>query len=445
MIRSTVQTVNQKYHQVKSGNIFVNLVLSTIELCVYLCVKLVGQIQTYDYRKYLTQMNHYVYVGVCQYATPVLWCQLRDAFQRVKDFTLDVSYGIAKYLDNLLCSGMGGFDSPHAQVNFDSPNMNTLIDLLTRSLAELKIKENNSLLELSGYHQEFQHSGVIVEHSSTSCDCEKHHDDHVYTNNNNNVDTLTAIEYHSESAKHSMSHKPSEEPTSESSIAHENIMADMEDQTSQTEDIPTNPQTEDQDTPGKTTSQEWHKLYPSSQPMIPMMTEGKAFELAEALKEKRQDKTGRDAYEVDTVLVLLSQWNVIDEKSKHYAIDRANLLYLAICYGWSYALQKVSPSTTAPIVTPPVTIPSPGEHSPLHRQHSNDSNTAPAAAAQAKNLRKNVISRSHSSVYSNDSGKHHYNGYNGYFHRPNNGYYRRSFPPNMYQQSHYDSSHFYGK
>lgn len=156
---------------------------------------------------------------------------------------------------------------------------------------------------------------------------------------------------------------------------------------------------------------------------------------------------GRDAYEVDTVLVLLSQWNVIDEKSRHYAIDRANLLYLAICYGWSFALQKVSPTTSAPIVTPSATnLPEP-EQLPLQRQLSNDGILNPA-----KKLKKTIISRSHSSVYSNDSGKHHpyhYNNMNNnrYFHRPNeyNSYNRQSFPPNMYQRNQYNDGYFYPK
>lgn len=61
-----------------------------------------------------------------------------------------------------------------------------------------------------------------------------------------------------------------------------------------TQDKLQQPEEQDPVEPEQTLSrQEWHKLCPTSQPLISMMTPANAFALAEALKEKRQDKTGK--------------------------------------------------------------------------------------------------------------------------------------------------------
>ncbi|KAL1456564.1 hypothetical protein WDU94_001285 [Cyamophila willieti] len=528
MLKSTVQTVTQKYDRIKRDHIFLHLILSTLEICFSLCVKLVSQIQTYDYREYLTQLNHYVYSFVAQYITPVLWSQLTEVYFLSKHFLLDVYHTLMNYVDQMMCR-IRGYGTQQSAVNFDSTNMVTMIDLITRSLAELKLKESmtNSLLEVGGYEHEFHDTGVIVEHSSTSCHCDKHQHAHQVYTNNNNLDSIgynphqpmgstnkdleamsttscssaddniiaatrchsqidTSVEYAKENKdsqtdnleqvkdkETNTSYNKEANTTSEYISGHSyeqhsssssQVMAipkdadktqsnqEMADNNQQSQEMVNQFREEDGAQEEAVSELTWHKLYPSTQPLIPMMAEDKAYELAEALKEKRQDKTGRDAYEVDTVLVLLSQWNTIDAKSKHYAIDRANLLYMAICYGWSYALQKINPTTTAPIVTPPVTAQMNqvnqvnGDHVPVQRQYSNESHQGNGGAPQSKNLRKNIISRSHGSVYTNDT--HPFNNF-GYFQRGdyNNGYnYRRSFPPHMSQHyNRYNSGHFYPK
>lgn len=160
MLRSTVQTVNLKYNQVKSGNTFAYIVLSLIELCFYLVAQLLSLVQTYDYKKNWAYVNNHVYTFVCQYATPVLWTQVMEIVKGSVHLIMEASSAVVRYVDHVIY-GLRGLESPHTTVNFDSPNMNTFIDLITRSLAELRLKENNSLLELGGYENEFHQPGMF--------------------------------------------------------------------------------------------------------------------------------------------------------------------------------------------------------------------------------------------------------------------------------------------
>lgn len=206
--------------------------------------------------------------------------------------------------------------------------------------------------------------GVIVDHSSAICHCDKHA---YVNNNNNNVDTIIdthkealannnrhevisarsstaddnimAVEYgkifqdaqnqqqeeqypayfeeqplsaysnhydlHGMPIHHPAGSQHDEALSDSSSTADDNNIADSDVvDTQDAKDQP--PQSEEEQT---LSGQEWHKLYPSSQPMISMMTPDKAFQLAEALREKRQDKTGKircyGAFAIDNTSVVL--------------------------------------------------------------------------------------------------------------------------------------------